>query len=291
MDIGKGFLTELRFLFSFLSSRLENHRLIILSSSTTQISLSILWYSLFSCTHFSIFLHSSDAILCQSLRARAITFFSFAFIRLFRPFKPCLPVTFITTSFSTTLFRKTLYYRLAKFYHFKVNFVNISPPIGPQKESRISCYNFRRRKFLYLGHPRNSKSPDLFINLSKYVSTKDLPLKSFHVSNSSACFDPELVDFLRPQESLLDFTRSSDIVFCAYNDNAYLFSESATFLDAVSASAFILVTKSFSLSCSLHALRVIFVSFSRLSRFPHPMFDKALCYSLQSAFKGVFIGH
>ena len=149
LDIGKGFLTELRFLFSFLSSRLENHRLIILSSSTTQISLSILWYSLFSCTHFSIFLHSSDAILCQSLRARAITFFSFAFIRLFRPFKPCLPVTFITTSFSTTLFRKTLYYRLAKFYHFKVNSVNISL-IGPQKESRISCYNFRRRKFLYL---------------------------------------------------------------------------------------------------------------------------------------------
>ena len=47
LDIGKGFLTELRFLFSFLSSRLENNRLIILSSSTTQISLSILWYSLF----------------------------------------------------------------------------------------------------------------------------------------------------------------------------------------------------------------------------------------------------
>ena len=167
--------------------------------------------------------------------------------------------------------------------------MQIFPLPSVLKESRISCYNFRRRKFLYLGHPRNSKSPDLFINLSKYVSTKDLPLKSFHVSNSSACFDPELVDFLRPQESLLDFTRSSDIVFCAYNDNAYLFSESATFLDAVSASAFILVTKSFSSKLFSSRLKSHFrIIIPDFPDFPTLCLIKPYV-TAYSAFKGVFI--
>ena len=71
-----------------------------------------------------------------------------------------------------------------------------------------------------------------------------------------------------------------------------IYFQKATFLDAVSASAFILVTKSFSSKLFSSRFKSHFRNYySRLSRFPHPMFDKALCYSLQSAFKGVFIGH
>lgn len=217
-----------------LQHRKDDKEILVLTASTTTLALIVLFSSVLPSV--AIFTHSLESMIRRSQRAAKTLYFCGLLSKL--SFKSTKSLVLI---FQRQILNELNILKLLSKGSVSVHSIYLPHPIEEFSVPRSLIGNEKRR-LIFLGDVRIEKCPDLYLSLAKKTYLSD-NYKFYHAATKQYDWGDREILFLRVVGPLVDCLKSSDIVFCAYDDAHYEITESGTFIDSMSKGCWALVTQ------------------------------------------------
>lgn len=231
----------------------------LLSVSTTTLSFVLLLRK--KLPDLILYVHSLDAIMRKSVRARRVLRVLSRWGSLWTEIetKPRITLIFQMPEMDSLVLTSILSDVNVQFRTVYLPHPLIEEPDSDQRASviKIGHHNSKKRRFLFLGAKRVDKA---YGRYEYVVSQMNEVWDSIHLTSTTETWDSAHITTTLTKGLLSEQLRTTDIIFCAYDEEHYSTVMSGTLVDALSKKTWILIGQQFfdhSMKHFKHLFRVI----------------------------------